>query len=160
MPIAPAHYIKEKAKHDKHYDQKLNDVLALLYELLVNGLVLFVVSVTVLPERVVEDWVDHSSNVDVDVDQPCLRAQTELYFFQLVGVLSVGPECFLENHLQESESPDYGQRLFLWLAFALLRRAFRLIIDLSLSLGGLNLLLLLNENRLRNITTLVPSQLW
>lgn len=101
MPVAPAHQIKEKTKNDECYDQKLNDILALFYELLVDRLILLVVPVTVLPERVIEDRVDYSANVDVDVDQPCFCAQAELNFFQLVVVISIRLNCFLENQLQK-----------------------------------------------------------
>ena len=104
MPVAPAHQINEKTKNDENYNQKLNDIFALLYELLVDRLVLLVVSVTVLPERVIEDRVDNSSDVYVDVDQPCFCAQAELNFLQLVVVLSIRLKCFLENQLQEPES--------------------------------------------------------
>ena len=108
MPVAPAHQINEKTKNDEYYDQKLNDIFALLYELLVDRLVLLVVSVTVLPERVIEDRVDNSSNVYVDVDQPCFCAQAELNFLQLVVVLSIRLKCFLENQLQKPESSHYS----------------------------------------------------
>ena len=108
MPVAPAHQINEKTKNDENYDQKLNDIFALLYELLVDRLVLLVVSVTVLPERVIEDRVDNSSDVYVDVDQPCFCAQAELNFLQLVVVLSIRLKCFLENQLQKPESSHYS----------------------------------------------------
>ena len=107
MPVAPAHQINEKTKNDENYNQKLNDIFALLYELLVDRLVLLVVSVTVLPEGVIEDRVDNSSDVYVDVDQPRFCAQAELNFLQLIVVLSIRLKCFLENQLQKPESSHY-----------------------------------------------------
>ena len=113
VSIAPAHQVENYTERDERYNNCLNNLLALLYKLLIDSIVFFVVLVAFLPVRVTEDRVEYSAKVEPEVDQPVLCAQTFLDLHEFVLILTTRAESFCKDHLRKSESSNNRQRLFL-----------------------------------------------